>query len=396
MTLTNSSIENIVVGGGIIGLSIAYELAKRGRTVKVLERERFGRNASWAGAGILPPTNAQTAIHPQEHLEALSHLLHEQWSAELQDLTGIDNGFMKCGGMYLARTTGELAALTGMELDWRYRKIDFESVDASDWERRFGSIGDSITMALQLDGSKIRKAVWVPGESQFNNAVHVKALVAACTKLGVVLRQDTGNVSIECSNNRIDGVSFGSERLEAEHYYLTAGPWSEQLVAPSKVPLPMQPVRGQVALYKLSLDGEFRPPWPVVNEGTRFLVPRRDGHVLAGATIEEAGFDCRTSEDEIRELRTWAEELSGALNPSTYVKSWAGLRPGTYDGFPYLGRLGELANAFVATGHFKAGLYLSTGTAVVMADLAEGNSSAIDLRPFSPSRASIYQSTDNQ
>lgn len=396
MTSTNSSIENIVVGGGIIGLSIAYELAKRGRAVTVLERERFGRKASWAGAGILTPANALTAIHPLEHLEALSHQLHEQWSAELKELTGIDNGFMKCGGLYLGRTNGELAALNGMELEWRYRKIDFESVDIVDWKRRLASVAEPATMTMQLDRSKIRKVVWVPGESQFNNALHIQALVAACTNLGVVLRPDTGNVAIECSENRIDGVSIGPERLRAEQYYVTAGPWSEQLVAPAKVPLPMQPVRGQIALYKLPSDGELRPPLPIVNEGTRYLVPRPDGHVLAGATIEQVGFDCRTSEDEIRELRTWAEELSGALNPSTYVKSWAGLRPGTYDGFPYLGQLGELANAFVATGHFKAGLYLSTGTAVVVADLAEGNDSAIDLRPFSPSRASIYQSTDNQ
>ena len=116
------------------------------------------------------------------------------------------------------------------------------------------------------------------------------------------------------------------------------------------------------------------------------MVPRADGHVLAGATIEEVGFDCHTTEDEVADLRAWAESITEDLGPENYIRAWAGLRPGTYDGFPYLGRLADFNNAIVATGHFKAGLQTSAGTAKVIADLAEQKAPEIDLTPFSPNR----------
>ncbi len=108
------TMRKIIVGGGVIGLSLAYELAKRKHDVVLLEQEGFGEKASWAGAGILPPTCRATAIHPMEVLEAISSEIHELWAEELQQLTGVDNGFRKCGGLYIARSAGEVAALTGM------------------------------------------------------------------------------------------------------------------------------------------------------------------------------------------------------------------------------------------------------------------------------------------
>ena len=108
--------RNIIVGGGVVGLSIAYETASRGHEVVLIEKDKFGRKASWAGAGILMPVNRQTAIHPMEHLEAIGHETHRQWSEQLLKQTGIDNGFRDCGGLYIARTSGEAAALTGLLL----------------------------------------------------------------------------------------------------------------------------------------------------------------------------------------------------------------------------------------------------------------------------------------
>lgn len=389
-----SSIENIIVGGGIIGLSIAYELAKRGRQVTVLEQDRFGRKASWAGAGILAPANAATAIHPKEQLEALSHQLHEQWSIELERLTGIDNGFRKCGGLYLARTAGEVAALTGMMFEWQERNIAFEPISETELFERLPSFARAPVPQSSIVSQKIRESIWAPGESQISNPHHLNALVAACRKLGVVMKEEIGVVKIETSNDRLDRVTASNESFAGKNYFFAAGPWTETLVKPTGVPLPMQPVRGQIVLYKAS--SARAGSWPIVNEGSRYLVPRRDGHVLAGATIEEVGFDSRTTEEGIVELRTWAESVSDELNDSTFLKSWAGLRPGTYDGFPYLGRLGDFENAFVATGHFKGGLELSTGTALVMADLVEGKTPAIDLSPFSASRAADHHCTDIQ
>ena len=110
--------KSIIVGGGVIGLSIAYELSKRGQQVVLIEKDQVGRKASWAGAGIILPASQANAIHPQEQLEARSNQLHAQWAEELLAATGIDNGYRGCGGIYLARTAGELASLIGATEHW--------------------------------------------------------------------------------------------------------------------------------------------------------------------------------------------------------------------------------------------------------------------------------------
>ncbi len=375
-------VDNLIVGGGIIGLSIAYELAKRGQHVTLIERDKFGSKASWAGAGIIIPANAATAIHPLEHLEALSHETHAQWANELKQQTGIDNGFRRCGGLYIARSAGESAALNGAMLEWNARQIGFKELSKNAYPTTLKSI---------------QKCVLVPGESQFSNPQHIQALTAACQKLGVVLCEKVGESSIQLAGDQIVAVHTPNQRFEANKYFFACGPWTQHLIEPTKVPLPMQPVRGQIALYKIeSNTSESIIGGPIINEGSRYLVPRLDGHVIAGATIEEAGFDCQTTDAEIHDLRRWAQGITDELNDSTFVKSWAGLRPGTYDGFPYLGRLGQMKNVFVATGHFKSGLHLSTGTAIVIADLAAGQKPSVDLRPFYPSRAADHQSIDNK
>ena len=381
-------IRVVIIGGGIIGLSIAYELAKRDLDVTLLERHQLGRQASWAGAGIITPVNSATAIHPLEHLEAISHKLHEEWSMELLSRVGICNGFRRCGGLYVARTAGEAAALTGLTEEWAERDIAFEELSANETRT---------SAKLEILGqSQVRNAVWVAGESVFDNQVHLQALVAACRKLGVEIHDQLDDVVVEASDRRIELARSRQNEFRGDKFVLAAGPWTERLLEPIRIELPMQPVRGQIALYKLpsSPDGSnsrlasLTQHWPILNEGSRYLVPRADGRVIAGATIEEVGFNCQTTRDEILGLRNWAEGISTYLSDETFIEAWAGLRPATYDGFPYVGRAGQLDNAFIATGHFKSGLHLSTGTAVSIADLIEDKAPAVELGPFSPSRVS--------
>jgi len=138
-------------------------------------------------------------------------------------------------------------------------------------------------------------------------------------------------------------------------------------------------------LYKLDAPLAL----PIVNEGTRYVVPRDDGHVLVGATIEEAGFNESTTDEAKMTLAADAKRLVPLLTEDKIEKAWAGLRPGTHDAFPYMGRLPGCENAFVSTGHFKTGLQLSPGSAVAMADLIEGKDTLVDLTPFDPSRVLV-------
>lgn len=366
--------QTLIIGGGVIGLSLAYELSRRRQPVTLLERERVGQKASWAGAGILPPTQATTAIHPLEKLEALSSELHAQWATDLRTQTGIDTGYIECGGVYLARSRGEIAALIGQQLCWQQRHIPFETLDRSQLTER--------VPGCRLEPSA--QAVFVRGESQLRNPRHLQALLAACRQNGVKIVEGIASLELVVHDEQTESIHADGTEYRADQYCVACGAWSEQLLAPFQASLPMTPVRGQMALFKL--------PQPifdsVINEGIRYLVPRADGQVLAGATIEEVGFDSDTVPADIAELVAWASELIPACNPQTLVSAWAGLRPGTCDGFPYLGLMGNSRNTWVATGHFKAGLHLSTGTAVVMADSIEGQTPAIDLAPFSPGRVS--------
>ena len=179
-----------IIGGGVIGLSIAWEVSRRGHQAIVIEKSRIGRGASWAGAGILPPSNLSTAIHPLEHLEARSDELHPQWADRLKEETGIDNGFQTCGGLYLARTAGERASVLGRASEWQEREIEFHELSSKQLADQFPSLAPAV-----LDNAM---AWWAPGETQICNPHHVEALTVACKKMGVELLENCGDVEIDC------------------------------------------------------------------------------------------------------------------------------------------------------------------------------------------------------
>jgi len=134
--------RTIILGGGIVGLSIAYELSNCGQQVTVVDTNEFAQQASWAGAGMLPPSNRETAVHPLEHLEALSNQVHREWAASLLRETKIDNGYRACGSLYLARSHGEIASLTGAIVEWNDRLIDNQRLDQKSVTERFPMLAD--------------------------------------------------------------------------------------------------------------------------------------------------------------------------------------------------------------------------------------------------------------
>ena len=272
--------RTVIVGGGVIGLSLAYELAcraeqeKRQHKITLIDSHAFANQASRAGAGILLPASGQTAIHPFDQLEAIGSDLHETWSAQLKAETGIDNGFRKCGGLYLARTIGEVALLAGTLEHWRQREIDFEELTAEQLVTQYPVLKELIEQNTR------KKSVFVPSEYQFRNPDHLKALITACRQRGVNLHERVGATELEMQNDRVVAVKSKTNTWAADQFCFTAGPWTSQLCASIGFDLPMQPVKGHIVLYKLDQQ-QFSP---VINEGSRYLVPREDGHVLAGST----------------------------------------------------------------------------------------------------------------
>ena len=376
----------LIIGGGVIGLSLAWDLARHGQSVRVIDRGQPGREASWAGAGILPPANRTSAIHPYDQLCGLSDELHAQWAEELRSLTGIDTGYRRCGGLYLARTPGESASLAAWAADQsshgikitRLRRDELATVEAG---LLWGAESQSPVLSTEYSvPSPTRQptAYLAADEAQLRNPRHLHALIAACMRAGVEITGNLAAGNLVTGGGSIREIESSTGPLRARRYCFTAGAWTGQLLARLAIPIAVLPLRGQMVM--------FRCPQPpirrILNVGSRYIVPRDDGRVLAGSTEEEVGFDKRTTDEAIAELTVFARALVPALADAPIEHSWAGLRPASFDGLPYLGQLPGLSNALVAAGHFRSGLYLSPATAVVMGQFLRGEQPLIDLAPF--------------
>lgn len=363
----------VICGGGVIGLSIAYQCVKMGWTVCIIDAGEIGKGSSWAGAGILPAGATLDALDPLEQLRSLSHQLHSVWAAELLEATGIDNEYRRCGGLYLARTRAERATLRANESWWAEHGISYEQSTIDQLGSRLPGLSLLATSELESE------CWWVPTDCRVRNPRHLKALQAALQLHGVTFLPHTTVTDIRQVNGRVDCVLCDGNRSVCGNLFcIASGAWASKLLANVGVASGIMPVRGQMLLYKLDAPAfSF-----VVNEGHRYLVPRDDGHLLAGSCEEEVGFVAETTEEKVDELRAWAETLFPTLSDNKLKRAWAGLRPGSFDSYPYMGKVPGTENLFVAAGHFRHGLHWSTATALLMQQLMFGEQTTIDLEPF--------------
>ncbi len=333
----------LVVGGGIIGLTSAYFLAKARCKVTLIDRQDFGREASWAGAGILPPGNPLRAASALDQLRATGVARFADFSAELEALTGISNGYVQCGGVeYLDAEDEDCVAM---------------------WESEGLTVSREATPSAFALGVASRQTVsyLLPDFAQVRNPWHLRALIAACEMVGVDLRPHT---------------PFRREQLSPNRPTLVAsGAWAAELLPP----LPVRPVRGQIVLFRC----ERLPFNRILMHGKRYLVPRHDGRVLVGSTEEpDAGFVKANTSEGVEGLKQFAFELCPELRHAEVEKTWSGLRPGSADGLPYIGPVPGIQNVWAAVGHGRAGVQLSLGTAELVAHLIAGTPTALPAHAF--------------
>jgi glycine oxidase len=361
----------LVVGGGVLGLSVAYQLAGEGHAVRVLDRGPVERTASWTGAGMIPPPMATPPPDPLERLRDLGARMHADWALALREATGIDNGHRTCGGVDVALDQPEAAELRRAEEAWRSAGVDHEVLD----HRRIAEVEPALAPGLA-------RAVLLPGRAQIRNPWHLRALAAGCAARGVDLRCGSAVESlVDLGAGRV-GVDVGDRVEEAAEVVVAAGTWSGGLLAGIAPSVATPPVRGQIVLLRTP-PGTLRR---IVEHGHRYLVPRDDGRVLVGSTEEHAGFDDRPTAAAARTLLDEALRLCPVLADAEPERTWAGLRPGSPDGRPTIGRVPGRSNLIVATGHFRAGLQLSPATAAVVADLVARRPPRIPLDTLAPGR----------
>jgi glycine oxidase len=224
----------VVVGGGIIGLSSAYFLAKAGLTVAVYDRGDLGKEASWAGAGILPPGNPERAATSADKLRGIGSVRFPALSAELRELTGIDNGYRHCGGIeFLTAEDVEVPAV------WAAEGIAFERITFVEVQK------------LEPIGDALGEPYLLPDCAQVRNPWHVRAIIAACERIGVRLHSNLGVEEWIFAGDRTVALHLSNgERVSAKHFLLAAGAWSESLLHPLGVSPHVHPVRGQIALLR--------------------------------------------------------------------------------------------------------------------------------------------------
>lgn len=357
----------VVIGGGVIGLSIAYCLAREGVVTTLLDRGEVGQGASWAGAGMIPPHVERLKINPTIELRSWSALLYAEWSRDLLEETGIDNGYRRTGGVDVAANREEDNELKTSAGRWRKEKIVYERLGPGDFSR--------VEPALNPD---LQVAYYLPDRAQIRNPRHLKALAKACEERSVKLRPGSAVLGFESVKGRVTGVRTELGSIPCGTAIVAAGAWSEGLLGSLGLSVETPPLKGQIVLLRSDRPLLRR----IVEHGKNYLVPRDDGRILVGATEEDAGFDTRTTTEAVRDLLAEAHWLCPSLVEAEVERSWAGLRPGSIDSKPYLGFAPGFANLIVATGHKRAGLQLAPASAEVITDLVLGRTPRVDLTPY--------------
>ncbi len=346
-----------IVGGGVIGLSIGWRLASAGCAVEIFERGAAGHGSSWAAAGMLA---AGSEVEPGESaLFALLKQSQSLWPAfaeELQDTSGIDVELRTEGTISVAFSQDELARLRQTHALQQRLCVD------SRWLTRIEALEREPGLNPRLAG-----ALLVAGDHQVENRIMVAALKTAFTRAGGALHEECGGVTIRTEGNRAVGVSANGAEHPADIVIAAAGAWTPDLpgLPPIACP-PVRPVKGQ--MLALAMD----PAAPILTHvlwtQKAYLVPRRDGRLLIGATTEERGFDTTLTAGGMLSLLESAWRALPGIEELPIIESWVGFRPGSRDDAPILGET-AVSGLILATGHHRNGILLTPVTAQAIARL---------------------------
>lgn len=374
----------IVIGGGIIGLSLAIALRKRGVTVLVVERGEPGREASHAAGGMLVDCLLETPAALQS-LAAASARMYPEFVHELEVESGMKVDLRDHGTILFVKTEH----LGHPQFRDLFHTVDLENEEPDlgmptekELEQRF------LLKERDLETSRdeFAEICRMPFQNVFRikeRSVDPRALTSAALKTaknrGVDFSSGDPVTAVNLSDSQVTGVSTTKTTFAAARVVNCAGAWSGQL---GPLALPTRPVKGQMLCLAMPKRELIRH---VIRSPKAYLIPRSDGRLLVGATVEEAGFDKRTDLATIQGLHRAALELVPKLRDAKILEDWAGLRPGTPDALPILGATAT-PGYYVATGHFRDGILLAPITAQVMTAIIEGRAPEDDLTPFSPSR----------
>lgn len=361
--------EIVIVGAGVMGCALAWALAERGVKVVVLERAIPGAEASSAAGGIL---GAQAEPHSEGPLLGLAlaaRALWPAWAEALEEQSGVALGYRRCGLLRVAFAEDELAGLAEIRAWQQAAGLELLTLSGDEVRALEPQLSPAVLQGLYFPGDGVVDAQRLPA-----------ALAAAAERAGARLVQGGEVTGLVLEGERVAGVRTRGMTLRGDRVVLCAGAWTSQVPGVAGLP-PVEPVRGQLAV----VQGRPRGLGRVVFGGGGYLVPRADGRVLIGSTMERAGFDKSVTLGGLGHLCGVGLRLLPALAEAAVVQQWAGLRPATPDGLPVIGPCGP-EGLYVLSGHFRNGVLLTPISARLMAQRLLGEPTELELGPFDAGR----------
>ena len=368
------SADAVVVGGGVIGLAVAYSLAREKLAVTLVERGRVGREASWAAAGYLSFQGSSNRPGPRLELTRTSARMYEEWIRGLGELTAAETGFWRSGLLELYVEDAEVREARERAAWQRTAGYAVEWLDETSVRKRHRALAPELP---------VRGALLFPEVAQVRPPRLLKALEEAVRRLGVDIREYSAAAGLARSGDRVAGVGLASgESISAPIVVNAAGSWASQL-APEMAAMPVRPIKGTIVLLEVARQ----PSREILVSAAGSLYPRADNTLLLGATMEDVGYDRRVKLEAVRTLVQQALELVPGLRDANLVTAWTGLRPYSHDNVPYLGAVPDLEGAFVAAGHYRSGILLAPITGLLLKEVILGQASTLPMEPYQMSRA---------
>lgn len=347
----------IIVGGGVIGLAAAREAAGRGLRVTVLERGRLAGGASWAAAGMLSPLDEARGAGPFLDFAMASLRLYGAWAREIEAESGRAIEYRESGKLVVALSESEAKTLRDKAAVAREAGIGVEWIEPRSLRQGVPALAPTVAGGLLIRD-----------DFRVDNRELGRALAECCRERCVDVRESTPVRAIDIRSGRVGGVTLADGgALEGDAVLVAAGAWSASLEGLPR-PLPVRPIRGQMLAVRPRAPISAR----VIGSADVYLVPRDDGRLLVGATVEDVGFEEANTAGGTEHLLAGALAVVPELEDAPIVESWSGFRPASADGDPLIGPDPEIRGLFYATGHFRNGILLSPITARVVAALLTG------------------------